>query len=90
MALSDRVFGLILRFDRGSTHAASLRTGIPFATLWRIVSGKVQQPRVDAVQKLARAYRVKVYWLLTGLGPKRDGQKPEASPCPTCGHRRPV
>src|SRR5688500_17216052 len=66
--LADRLKALVQRWDRGSVNAAARRIGLNQQTLDRIARGEVKNPRSDALQAIAKTYRVSVDWLLTGEG----------------------
>jgi transcriptional regulator with XRE-family HTH domain len=66
--IAQRVRGLVDRLHGGSVNAAAREIGIPQRTLARIVEGRVEYPRADALQKLAAWYGTSIEWLLTGKG----------------------
>jgi transcriptional regulator with XRE-family HTH domain len=67
-SIAERVRSLIDRVHGGSVNAAARDTGIPQRTLARIADGTVENPRADALQRLATFYKASLEWLLSGQG----------------------
>ena len=61
--LSSRVSQLVNRYHGGSVNAAAKDVGVPQPTLSRIVAGKVAEPRLHALERIAGFYNVSVGWL---------------------------
>jgi transcriptional regulator with XRE-family HTH domain len=82
MKLADRTASLVERYHAGSVNAASKDIGISQPTLARIVSGRVLNPRADALQKIASFYGVSTDWLLGGTtgGPPAIGSSGDETP----------
>lgn len=72
----DRVRGRMraVRESLGLTYrAAEARTGVPFASIARIESGRIKEPTVDILWRLAKGYGVPVGELLCdAAAPKKS------------------
>jgi transcriptional regulator with XRE-family HTH domain len=66
--LARRVRSLVESIHGGSINAAATDLGMAHPTLARIVDGRVQSPRSDALEKIGKFYGVSADWLLTGEG----------------------
>ena len=84
MRLAERTASLVERYHGGSVNLAAKDIGISQPTLARIASGKVPNPRADAIQKIASFYSVSVDWLLGGRegGPSPRRAVREGTPAP--------
>lgn len=71
-SIASRTRELIDLVHDGSVNAAARDTGISQRTLARIADGTVENPRADALQKLAAFYQVSLEWLVTGEGQGPD------------------
>jgi len=59
-----------------SARAVSLEVGPNTHLVQAILSGKTQNPRIDTLQKLARALKTNTEWLVHGTG---DADQPESA-----------
>lgn len=75
-SIAARVRGLVERVHGGSVNAAAKDAAVPQRTLARLVSGEVESPRADVLQKLASYYGASLEWLMTGDG---DGPRMDES-----------
>lgn len=78
--LADRVRLLVDSVHEGNVNAAAKDLGIAQATLARIVAAdperRVENPRRDALEKIAKFYNVSADWLLSGEGRGPAPQSP--------------
>lgn len=63
--ISDRV---TKRVNELNTNAIALskKTGIPQATIYRIMNGDIKSPRSENLEPIAKALKVSIDWLVTG------------------------
>ncbi len=67
-SLASRVAGLIRQHFDGSVSAGAQAYGVPQPTLFRIVGGKSESPRVGTLRRIADYHRTTIDWLLKGEG----------------------
>jgi transcriptional regulator with XRE-family HTH domain len=65
--LSERIKEL-LRRRRRSIYRAAEETGLGYATMHGLASGKRRNPSRETLETIARTYRVSIEWLLGGDG----------------------
>lgn len=84
MTMSERVKHLVQKFAQGNVKVVAQRIGVAQATLYRVWSGDVKNPRADMLIKLAAFFGTTADWILLGKGEYPDGPD-EVLPCTRCG-----